>query len=82
MEAHGGVHRPVKTGTGQGWALEERLAPLAGVAVLPLGLAGLIVLEGPADRPEVDVSPSSPARPRTRPGGPTALALWRGERAQ
>lgn len=37
------------------WPREEQLAPLAGVAVLLLGLAGLIVLEGPADRPEVDV---------------------------
>jgi hypothetical protein len=30
----------------------ERLAPLTGVAVMLLGVAGLIVLEGPADRPE------------------------------
>lgn len=34
---------------------EERLAPLTGAAVLLFGLAGLIVLEGPADRPEVNV---------------------------
>jgi hypothetical protein len=34
---------------------EERFGTLAGVAVPLLGLAGLIVLEGPADRPEVDV---------------------------
>ena len=32
----------------------EQLAPLTGIAVLVLGLAGLIVLEGPADRPELD----------------------------
>jgi hypothetical protein len=32
----------------------ERLAPLTGIAVLLLGLAGLIVWEGPADRPEWD----------------------------
>jgi hypothetical protein len=38
---------------------EERLAPLTGVAVLVLGLAGLIVLEGPADRPEIDAAPSA-----------------------
>lgn len=37
----------------------ERLAPLTGIAVPLLGLAGLIVLEGPADRPEVDVAPSA-----------------------
>lgn len=41
----------------RGWLREEQLAPLAGVATLALGLAGLIVLEGPADRPEVDVAP-------------------------
>lgn len=38
---------------------EERLAPLTGIAVLVFGLAGLIVLEGPADRPEIDVEPSA-----------------------
>ena len=38
---------------------EERLAPLTGIAVPVLALAGLIVLEGPADRPEVDVDPSA-----------------------
>jgi hypothetical protein len=38
---------------------EERLAPLTGIAVLVLGLAGLIVLEGPADRPEIDVEPTA-----------------------
>jgi hypothetical protein len=38
---------------------EERFAPLSGVAVLLLGLAGLIVLEGPADRPEIDAEPSA-----------------------
>ena len=32
----------------------ERLATLTGIAVLMLGLAGLIVWEGPADRPELD----------------------------
>lgn len=42
---------------GHGWLREERLAPLSGVAVLVLGLAGLIVLEGPGDRPEIDVAP-------------------------
>lgn len=35
----------------------ERLAPFTGVAPLLLGLAGLIVWEGPADRPEYDASP-------------------------
>ena len=35
----------------------ERLAPLTGIAVLVLGLAGLIVWEGPADRPELDQTP-------------------------
>jgi hypothetical protein len=44
---------------GRGWLHEEQLAPLAGVAVPILGLAGLIVLEGPADRPEVNVAASS-----------------------
>lgn len=34
----------------------ERLAPLTGFAVPVLALAGLIVLEGPADRPEVNVA--------------------------
>lgn len=38
---------------------EERLAPLTGIAVPVLALAGLIVLEGPADRPEVDVDPGA-----------------------
>lgn len=37
----------------------ERFAPLTGIAVPVLGLAGLIVLEGPADRPEVDVRPEA-----------------------
>jgi hypothetical protein len=40
-----------------GAAAVERLAPLAGVATLLLGAAGLIVLEGPADRPEADAAP-------------------------
>lgn len=35
----------------------ERLAPLSGVAVVPLALAGLILWEGPADRPEFDAAP-------------------------
>ena len=35
-------------------ARAEQLAPLAGLAVLPLGLAGLVVWEGVADRPEWD----------------------------
>ena len=35
----------------------ERLAPLVGIVPLVLGLAGLIVLEGPADRPELDAPP-------------------------
>ena len=38
---------------------EERLAPLTGIAVPVLGLAGLIVLEGPADRPEIDADPTA-----------------------
>ncbi len=33
------------------------LAPLVGVAPLVLGLAGMVVLEGPADRPELDAPP-------------------------
>jgi hypothetical protein len=37
----------------------KQLAPLTGIAVLVMGLAGLIVLEGPADRPEVNVAPSA-----------------------
>jgi hypothetical protein len=37
----------------------ERLAPLTGVATLLFGLSGWIVLEGPADRPEADVSPAA-----------------------
>lgn len=39
-----------------GWS-DERLALLAGVAVLVLGIAGLVVWEGPADRPELDAPP-------------------------
>lgn len=39
----------------RGWLREERLAPLTEVAVFVFGLAGLVVLEGPANRPEVDV---------------------------
>ena len=35
----------------------EQLALLTGIAPILLGLAGLIVLEGPADRPEYDASP-------------------------
>ncbi|MDQ2676714.1 MAG: hypothetical protein M3Y34_07870, partial [Actinomycetota bacterium] len=35
----------------------DELAPLTGIAVLLLGLAGLIVWEGPADRPELDAPP-------------------------
>jgi hypothetical protein len=35
----------------------ERYAPLTGVAVLALGLAGMIVWEGPADRSELDAPP-------------------------
>ncbi len=41
-------------GAGKGWPRAERLAPLSGFAPLVLGLAGLIVWEGPADRPEFD----------------------------
>jgi hypothetical protein len=37
----------------------DQLAPLTGLAVFPLGLAGLIVWEGPADRPELDASPDA-----------------------
>jgi hypothetical protein len=36
----------------------ERLAPLLGIAPMLLGLPGLIVLEGPADRPELDAPPA------------------------
>jgi hypothetical protein len=36
----------------------EHLAPLIGIAPMLLGLAGLIVLEGPADRPELDAPPA------------------------
>ena len=49
-----GIERPSSsTSTG----LAERLAPLTGVAVLILGLAGLVVWEGVADRPEFDQPP-------------------------
>jgi hypothetical protein len=41
-----------------GWLGGRHLAPLTGVASLVLGLAGLIVLEGPADRPETDQPPA------------------------
>ena len=44
--------KPPDSATAGGRA--EQLAPLTGVAVLLLGLAGLIVWEGPADRPELD----------------------------
>lgn len=37
--------------------MAERFAPLTGVAVLLLGVAGLVVWEGPADRPELDAPP-------------------------
>lgn len=37
----------------------EHLAPLTGIAMPLLALAGLILLEGPADRPEVNVASSA-----------------------
>lgn len=49
------VQAPTEPPSGEtAWRRAEQLAPLTGVAVLALGLAGLIVLEGPADRPELD----------------------------
>ncbi len=48
---------PEPPGRGTAWRCAEQLAPLSGVAVLVLGLAGLIVWEGPADRPELDAPP-------------------------
>ena len=50
---HGPEVRPADRATASR-ARAEQLAPLAGLAVLPLGLAGLVVLEGIADRPEAD----------------------------
>lgn len=55
----GHFRRPATPATHSRWSFEERYAPLTGVAVLVFGLAGLIVLEGPADRPEVNVAPSA-----------------------
>jgi hypothetical protein len=46
------IHRPHVGLPGRLHA--EQLAPLTGVLTLVLGLGGLIVLEGPADRPELD----------------------------
>jgi hypothetical protein len=48
----------VATGGGTAWPRGERLTLLlSGVAPLLLGVAGLIVLEGTADRPELDQPP-------------------------
>ena len=49
------AEKPTKPpGSATGGRLAEQLAPLTGVAVLLFGVAGLIVWEGPADRPELD----------------------------
>ena len=49
------VQRPAETrGGGAAWPRAEQLAPLTGIAPFMLGLAGLVVWEGPADRPEWD----------------------------
>jgi hypothetical protein len=49
------VRRPTAThGGGAIWPRAEQLAPLTGIAPFILGLAGLVVWEGPADRPEWD----------------------------
>ena len=49
------VQRPTATqGGGATWPRAEQLAPLTGIAPFILGLAGLVVWEGPADRPEWD----------------------------
>jgi hypothetical protein len=49
------VHRTARTrGDGAAWPRAEQLAPLTGIAPFILGLAGLVVWEGPADRPEWD----------------------------
>ena len=49
------VHRPTATkGGGATWPRAEQLAPLTGIAPFFLALAGLVVWEGPADRPEWD----------------------------
>jgi hypothetical protein len=37
---------------------EERLAPLDGIAAVVFWVAGVIVLQGPADQPETDASPA------------------------
>lgn len=39
---------------GAAWPGAEQLAPLTGIAPVLFGLAGLVVWEGPADRPEWD----------------------------
>ena len=38
--------------------VEERLAPLDGVAAVVLWVAGVIVLQGPADQPDTDAAPA------------------------
>lgn len=38
--------------------VEERLAPLDGIAAVVFWVAGVIVLQGPADQPETDASPA------------------------
>ena len=68
-------------GGATGWRRAEQLAPLTGIAVLVLGLAGLIVLEGPANRPELDAPRSVIALrtgtlPRWLAWLSLALALW------
>ena len=48
------VQRTTGTRRGAAWPGLEQLAPLTGIAPVLLGLAGLVVWEGPADRPEWD----------------------------
>jgi hypothetical protein len=37
--------------------VEERLAPLDGIAAVVLWVAGVLVLQGPADQPDTDAAP-------------------------
>jgi hypothetical protein len=39
--------------------IEERLAPLDGIAAVVLWVAGVIVLQGPADQPDTDAPPAT-----------------------
>jgi hypothetical protein len=39
--------------------VEERLAPLDGIAAVVLWVAGVVVLQGPADQPDTDAAPAT-----------------------